>query len=137
MKINSFEELTAFVSTEYGKMIDSYGIQQPSEHFLKYIEDTLKKYTELYDYPLYKLQKRMVKNMYYIEKRALKVEKALLTMPHGRIWQYFHKDLWRQMKYKDQSIDKHEEDKKVPTNKVDKSVTAVVVKKVSTPVVNE
>ena len=65
MKINKFEDLTQFMSDEWLKMSETYGVQTPSKKILKFVEDNLIRYTKLYDRPLHKLLKLKVKNMYY------------------------------------------------------------------------
>lgn len=134
MKINEFEELTNFISDEYLKMADTYNINRPSNEFIKFVEDVLEKYSKLYDKPLYKLEKYKVKIMFIIKKQELDLEKALATMPHGKIWKFFHKDLWKKMLYQNPDLEKSsksKEDKK--KTKSSSACTAVVVKSFSAP----
>ena len=137
MKINKFEELTQFVSDEYLKMIDTYNVNKPSDKFIQFIEDTLTKYTKLYDKPLYRLQKKEVKNMYYLEKKELELEKAMATMPHGRIWKFFHKELWEKMKYRNEELKEEEQIEKEEKQEPTTTLPAIVVKPVSQPVIYE
>ncbi len=139
MKISKFEELTQFVSDEYTKMTETYNVQRPSEKFMHFIEETLVKYAKLYDKPLYKLQKKEVKNMYFLEKQELEIEKAINTMPHGRIWKFFHGELWKKMTYRVEELKQQEEKEKSKKQEKRKtnsnsSVPAVVIKPVSSPV---
>lgn len=131
MKINKFEELTQFVSDEYLKMIDTYNVNKPSDKFIHFIEDTLTKYTKLYDKPLYRLQKKEVKNMYYLEKKELELEKAMATMPHGRIWKFFHKELWEKMKYRNPEFKEETKQDEEKEQSVTTTLPAIVVKPVS------
>ena len=86
MFINDFSDLTNFFNEEFTKRIETYNGVQPSAEFLKETEDELRKYGRLYYIPLYKRAKR-----------DLKVQIAIDTMPHGRIWKFFHKKLWLRM----------------------------------------
>lgn len=137
MKINSFEELTQFISDEYLKMSDTYNVTKPSDKFIEFVENTLIKYTKLYDKPLHKLQKKQVKNMYYIEMKELELEKAIATMPHGKIWQFFHKELWKKIKYRNKDFRKEEQMKKEEKPVSATTSLAVVVKPVSPPTIVE
>lgn len=134
MKINEFEELTNFISDEYLKMADTYNINRPSNEFIKFVEDVLEKYSKLYDKPLYKLEKYKVKIMFIIKKQELDLEKALATMPHGKIWKFFHKDLWKKMLYQNPDLEKSSKSKEdKEKTKSSSACTAVVVKSFSAP----
>lgn len=119
MKIEEFEELTAFMANEFYKMTDTYGVKKPSEHFIKFTEDTLIKYSQLYDKPLFKLQKANVKLLYKQKMLENKIENAIFTMPHGWIWKFFHYELWKKVKERlpqeDKSKKKTKDEKKVET----------------------
>ncbi len=85
--INNFDDLTTFVSNQYAKMIEIYGLQKPSPKFFEFVENTLIKYSELYDKPL----ERKIK-------REIALMEAIDTMPHGWLWKLFHADLWKKIK---------------------------------------
>ena len=118
-------------------MIDTYNVNKPSDKFIHFIEDTLTKYTKLYDKPLYRLQKKEVKNMFYLEKKELELEKAIATMPHGKIWRFFHKELWEKMQYRNPEFKEEEPIKEEKKNEEVPILPAVVVKPVSQPVIYE
>ncbi len=83
MIINDFKELTDFIYSEIDKRNELLGIAKPSDKFLKSTENELHKYAKLYYKPLLQSAKFQVK-----------LQRALDTMPHGRIWRFFHKRLW-------------------------------------------
>lgn len=83
MQINDYQDLTSFVGQEYEKMQDSFNVVTPSKSFIKTLEANCLKYYKLYDKPFYQR-----------EKMELKIEQAIYTMPHGKVWQFFHKRLW-------------------------------------------
>lgn len=87
MKIEEYEDLTQFIYNEFDKMTSTYGRIKPSDDFIKFNEQTLMKYTKLYDKPLMRKQKREIALM-----------EAIDTMPHGWIWKLFHYDLWQKIK---------------------------------------
>lgn len=84
MEIHNFSDLTQFVYDEYLKITENFGVQNPSTDMIDFTERTLKKYVKLYDKPLYKAAKR-----------ELKIQEAIDTMPHGKVWKFFHSDLWK------------------------------------------
>ena len=85
--INSFDDLTSFITDQYSKLTVTYGLQKPSPKFFEFVENSLIKYSELYDKPLERKIKRQIALMEAIE-----------TMPHGWIWKLFHWDLWQKIK---------------------------------------
>lgn len=87
MEIKDYSDLTQFVGDEFSKMQDNFGVNKPSNEFIKYNEKTLMKYVALYDKPLYKN-----------EKRDLALKEAIATMPHGWLWKLFHPTLWAKIK---------------------------------------
>ena len=87
MEIKNYSDLTQFVGSEFSKMQDNFGVNKPSNEFIKYNEKTLMKYVALYDKPLYKN-----------EKRDLALREAIATMPHCWLWKLFHPTLWAKIK---------------------------------------
>ena len=83
MNIKDFRELTSFIDEELEKMTESTGIKSPSTKFIEYRETTILKYVGLYD-----------KFLFEKEKRNVRIQKAIDTMPHGWLWKFFHKSLW-------------------------------------------
>ena len=132
MKIEEFEELTSFMSNEFYKMTESYGVTKPSEHFTKFIENTLIKYSQLYDKPLYKVQKADVKLIYKRKMLENKIENAIFTMPHGWIWKFFHWELWKKVKERLSKEDKPKKELKVKKKKVE-TLYPEVVKQTTLP----
>lgn len=124
MEIRDFSELTTFVDNELEKMTESTGIQKPSMKFIEYRENTILKYVGLYD-----------KFLFEKEKRNVKIQKAIYTMPHGRIWKFFHKSLWAIIK--DYDIEKSNKcsDKEVVVEE-EKTLYPEVVKSYSPPQVD-
>ena len=86
MEINDFQDLTQFIEDEYQKSSDVFRTTKPSEKTLKMIDNEIIKYSLLYS-----------KVIYEREKRKIAFDEALRTMPHGKIWQFFHPSLWRQI----------------------------------------
>lgn len=84
MEIRSYQELTDFVFSEYEKMSEVTGVSAPSKKFLRNNEKQLERYVKLYKKPLYKRAKL-----------ELRIQQAIDTMPHGKLWQILHADLWR------------------------------------------
>ena len=95
MQINNFSELSQFIYEEYDKMSETFNLVNPSTDFIKYVEKSLKKYTKLYNKPLFKRAK--------IE---LQIQSTINTMPHGKIWQFFHKKLWLKVQDRLQEAEK-------------------------------
>ena len=87
MDLDNFSDLSNFIYSEYEKMSESFGIQQLPKKSIKFTEKSIRKYTKLYDKPLYEK-----------EKRELKLKIALDTMPHSWLWKIFHSKLWAKMK---------------------------------------
>ena len=87
MNINDFSDLTLFISQEYEKLAESYGIQRVPDKIVRDIEKTLIQYKKLYNKPLY-----------LKAKRDLALQEAIETMPHGFIWKFFHPGLWAKIK---------------------------------------
>ena len=83
MIIKDFKELTDFIYSEVDKRNEYFGTTSPSKNFLKSTENELHKYAKLYYKPLLQSAKFNVK-----------LQRALDTMPHGRVWRFFHKRLW-------------------------------------------
>ena len=101
MEMQDFKDLSNFVYDEYEKLSDSFGLDKLPKRSIKFIERSLRKYTKLYDKPLFLL-----------EKRRLKLQIALETMPHGFLWKIFHLKLWKEMQYVLQEQQKKENEVK-------------------------
>lgn len=101
MQINDYQDLTSFVGQEYEKMQDSFNVVTPSKTFIKTLEANCLKYYKLYDKPFFKR-----------EKMELKIEEAIYTMPHGKIWQFFHKRLWLKVQERLAEMEKAEKELK-------------------------
>ncbi len=99
MQINDYQDLTSFVGEEYEKMQDSFNVVTPSKAFIKTLEANCLKYYKLYDKPFYKR-----------EKMELKIEEAIYTMPHGKVWQFFHKRLWLKVQERLAEMEKEEKE---------------------------
>lgn len=84
--IQDFSELTDFIQNEYAKISENFGIKQASEAMINFTERALKKYFNLYNKPLYRFAKR-----------ELKLQEAIDTMPHGKLWKFFHGKLQAQI----------------------------------------
>ncbi len=110
MEIKSFEDLTQFIYEEYGKLQTSFEVQNPSTAFIKFVEDTLMKYTSLYDKPLKIKEKKEIRLIILKIKNEYALKFAIETMPHSFIWKMFHRTLWQ--KIKQQELQKLEEKKK-------------------------
>lgn len=128
MDINNFSDLTGFIYAEYDKMVDSFGITNPSKQFIKFVEKSLKRYSKLYSTPL--LQQ---------SKRELQLKVALDTMPHGFIWKFFHQKLWRKCKEVLSSIEEQKKEQVTDTPKVEQVQTLVpdIVKQIEVPRVSD
>lgn len=87
MDLENFSDLSLFIYSEYEKMSDAFGLQHLPEKSIKFAEKSIRKYTKLYDKPLYEK-----------EKRELQLKIALDTMPHSWLWKLFHSKLWARMK---------------------------------------
>ena len=83
MQYNDFPALTSFIYSEYEKLKDNFDIKHCSQKFVRYVEDTLQKYIDLYHRPIY------IK-----AKRELSIQIAIDTMPHSSLWKFFHPTLW-------------------------------------------
>lgn len=99
MEIHDFSGLTNFIGEEQGKMIENFGITQPSSYLLKFSEKNLIKYVKLYRKPLIKK-----------EKREIKIQEAIDTMPHGFLWKIFNSKLWKIVKHRLKEIDDYKKD---------------------------
>lgn len=86
MEINDFSDLTQFIEDEYLKSSEVFRTTKPSEKTLKMIDNEIIKYSLLYS-----------KVIYEREKRKIALDEAIRTMPHGKIWRFFHPSLWRQI----------------------------------------
>ena len=87
MDLDNFSDLSDFIYHEYEKMSDAFGLQQIPSKSIKFAERSIRKYTKLYDKPLYEK-----------ERRDLQLKIALDTMPHSWLWKIFHSKLWAKMK---------------------------------------
>ncbi len=127
MKIEEYEDLTQFIYNEFDKMTATYGAIKPSNEFIKFNEQTLMKYTKLYDKPLMRKQKREIALM-----------EALDTMPHGWFWKILHWDLWQKIKKitKDDLHNKIEEKSKNETT-VTETLMPTVAKQTTYPEIYE
>lgn len=133
MKINDYEDLTTFASSEYSKMSEIYGIVNPSPDFFKSMESTLLKYFKLYDKPLERKLKRQIAIMEAVE-----------TMPHGWVWKLFHYDLWQKIKsmpeysylFDNKKKDKVENKKEQNSEPVE-VLTPTVIKQTTLPDIKE
>ena len=86
MEINDFSDLTQFIEDEYMKSSEVFKTTNPSEKTLKMIDNEIIKYSLLYS-----------KVIFEREKRKIALDEAIRTMPHGKIWRFFHPSLWRQI----------------------------------------
>lgn len=87
MDLDNFSDLSNFIYQEYEKMSDAFGITQLPAKSIKFAEKSIRKYTKLYDKPLFEK-----------EKRELRLKVALDTMPHSWLWKIFNAKLWAKMK---------------------------------------
>lgn len=129
MKIEKYEDLTQFIYNEFDKMTATYGKIKPSNEFIKFNEQTLMKYTKLYDKPLMRKQKREIALM-----------EALDTMPHGWVWKLFHWDLWQKIKLITANVETETTKEENVTKSESTSVevyTPTVIKKTTLPDVQE
>lgn len=125
MKIEEYEDLTQFIYNEFDKMTATYGHIKPSDEFIKFNENTLMKYTKLYDKPLMRKQKREIVLM-----------EAIDTMPHGFLWKLFHYDLWQKIKLLQKTEDSEIKSRKESFQDKETTVevcTPTVVKKTTLP----
>lgn len=121
MELNDFSDLSGFIYSEYEKMSDAFGLSKTPDKSVKFVEKSIRKYTKLYDTPLY--QK---------EKREIELKTAFDTMPHSWLWKLFHSKLWAKMKKIMQEQERREvEPAKIepekPPEKPDILVPAVIV----------
>ena len=87
MNYTDFSELTQFVHDEHQKIVNTYGPQTvPTKELLVIFRGVSKKF-KLYE-----------KLDVWKDKRNIKVEKALFTMPHGWLWKMFHSKTWYYVK---------------------------------------
>ena len=98
MEIKDFESLVSFIINTYQKTSLTFGVKNPSGNFISYVEDTLQKYIVLYNKPLYFLEKQKVKLLIVEAKEKYVLDKAIATMPHGKLWRFFHPALWQKIK---------------------------------------
>ncbi len=98
MDLDNFSDLSDFIYHEYEKMSDAFGLQQIPSKSIKFAEKSIRKYTKLYDKPLYKKEKRELKLKILLDKNDLRVRKAIDSMPHCWLWKKFHSKLWAKMK---------------------------------------
>ncbi len=84
MQIEDFSQLSDFIYGEMEKLQESTGEQIHNKSMVKYLNKTIKRYVKLYDKPLFEQ-----------EKFAIKLQKALNTMPHSFVWKIFHPELWK------------------------------------------
>lgn len=87
MELNDFSDLSGFMYQEYEKLTETLGLDKVPKRSVKFIEKSIRKYTKLYDKPLYAR-----------EQRELAVRTAIETMPHGWLWKIFHSKLWARVK---------------------------------------
>ena len=102
MKIKEYEDLTSYMSDEWMKVSETFGAQKPSKKIMDFVTKNLIKHIDMYDKPLHKLKKIEIKNMFFVQKRELELQRAIDTMPHGKIWKFFHSDLWERIKYREE-----------------------------------
>lgn len=112
MEIKDFKELTTFVYDEFQKMSDAYGLVNPSTGFIRFSEKTLERYMKLYDKPLYKKARYEIKRLSRQVRQDYIFNKALETMPHGKVWKFFHPKLWDKIQ---DFLSKQNKNKKVIT----------------------
>lgn len=121
MKIENFSELTDFLCNEYIKMLESFGVEINSKKIISYAEKTLVKYIKLYDKPLYRRVKR-----------ELALDEAIDTMPHSKMWKFFHKELWEKINNCSKNSEENEEiTKESKPDTIKTSLVPVVIKSVS------
>lgn len=117
MNYTDFSELTQFVHDEHQKIVNTYGPQTvPTKELLVIFRGVSKKF-KLYE-----------KLDVWKDKRNIKVEKALFTMPHGWLWKMFHAKTWYYVKQR------LEEEKFLPSEESQKEEASVVVPEVVAPV---
>ena len=126
--IQDFSELTDFIQNEYVKLSEEFGIKKASDSMLSFIEKALKKYFVLYDKPLYRMAKR-----------ELKLKEAIDTMPHGKLWKFFHSGLQAKIEarlaaMKDEENLNHED---TSANQVVETLPAVIIKQQGLPQVSD
>ena len=125
MQIDNFNDLTNFLYVEYEKMTESFNIIKPSTDFISFFEKSLKKYYKLYDKPLMKRARN-----------ELKLQMALESMPHGKVWQFFHPTLWAKIKLLEKEKEKFEQSEEVSSEPA-KTLVPTVVKPVEPPRLSE
>lgn len=130
MKIEDFTDLLDTMRGEYVKMSEDLGVKLAPESLILFTSKTLLKYLKLYDVPLYEQ-----------EKRKVKLDIAIKTMPHGFIWKFFHRKLYRIMK-KMGIFDKKKEDPKEDKQQSNESSMAMTkipsaIERVSLPLGTE
>lgn len=127
MEIHDFSDLTQFVYDEYLKITENFGVQNPSIEMIDFTEKTLKKYVKLYDKPLFRAAKR-----------ELKIQEAIDTMPHGKLWKFFHFDLWKQCEARLKEQEKFSKNENHNSSEPQSiSVPAEIIKKTDLPRISE
>ena len=120
MNIENFSDLSDFIYSEYDKMTESLGLASVSDKSIHFIEKSVRKYSKIYDKPLFLKEKREIELMI-----------AFDTMPHGWLWKAFHPKLWAKMKKIIEEGKKEEkktsEEKLAEVSHVDISVPAVIL----------
>lgn len=85
MEFESFKDLSSFVYEENDKLTESFGLLITPKKTVKFMEKSLKKYTKLYDKPLFKKAKR-----------ELYLREVLDTLKYESLfWRFFHPKQWK------------------------------------------
>ena len=82
-EIEDISDLTEFLSQEYEKLSDTFGIKQVPEKHIHYIENLIKKSVKLFRKPII----TKIKD-------EIRLQRAIDTMPHGWLWRQFNPKLW-------------------------------------------
>lgn len=127
MEIHDFSDLSQFVYDEYLKITENFGVQNPSIEMIEFTEKTLKKYVKLYDKPLFR-----------VAKRELKIQEAIDTMPHGKLWKFFHSNLWKQCEARLKQQENLSENETYSSSEIQPiRVPAEIIKKTDLPRISE
>ena len=123
--MQNFGDLSNFIYEEYLKITENFGVQKASETMISFTEKALKKYFKLYNKPLYERAKR-----------ELKLQKAIDTMPHSKLWIFCHQNMWAKIQ---ERLGETKNFKPVQNQNDDefKSVTAELLKSRDVPQISE
>lgn len=123
MDIKDFSDLSDFSYNEYMKMLETFGIKKVPDKTIKFSEKNIKKYLKLYEKPLFK-QERIL----------MKIKIAIATEPHSKLWKFFHSDLQQKIDaYKQEKLQKDSNTSENQPEKVYTSAVPVIISNISRP----